>query len=135
MRWIKTLSRWVFGTFFVLAGANHFWRTDLYLRIMPPILPWHRELVILSGIAEIALGGLLLVRQYAVPAAWGLIALLIAVFPANIHMALHPEAYPWASPVALWLRLPIQPLLIAWAYLYTRQETGRLTDESTPTGA
>ncbi len=56
-----------------------------------------------------------------VPTAWGLIALLVAVFPANLHMTLHPELYPSISPVALWIRLPIQGLLIAWAYWYTRR--------------
>lgn len=88
---------------------------------MPPYLPWHRELVAISGVAEIVLGALLLVRRSAVLAGWGLIGLLVGVFPANLHMATHPELYQSISPVALWLRLPVQGLLIAWAYWYTRQ--------------
>lgn len=87
---------------------------------MPPYLPWHLALVYISGVAEIGLGALLLFEQWSVLAAWGLMALLIAVFPANIHMALHPALFSWASPINLWLRLPLQGVLIAWAYWYTR---------------
>ena len=60
-------------------------------------------------------------RRWMALAGWGLIALLIAVFPANIHMALNPELYAPLSPVGLWIRLPIQFLLIAWAWAYTRR--------------
>ena len=118
---MKTPLRWLLGILFILAGLNHFRSPDFYVNIMPPYLPWHRELVAVSGVAEIALGALLLFRRWAVLAGWGLIALLVAVFPANLHMAMHPELYPSISPVALWLRLPVQALLIAWAYVYTRQ--------------
>jgi len=117
---LKTPLRWLFGILFIFAGLNHFRSPDFYVNIMPPYLPWHRELVAISGGAEIALGALLLFRRWAVVAGWGLIALLVAVFPANLHMAMHPERYPSISPTALWLRLPVQGLLIAWAYWYTR---------------
>jgi len=83
-------------------------------------LPWQLALVRISGIAEIRLGLLLLFQRCLVLAAWGLIALLIAVFPANIHMALHAELYTYVSPIGLWLRLPLQFVLIGWAYWYTR---------------
>ena len=96
---------------------------------MPPYLPWHAELVYLSGIAEIMLGALLLPRQFAKLAAWGLIALCIAVFPANLHMALHAELYPAIPLWALWLRLPLQGLLIAWAWWYTRGTISSSRDE------
>jgi uncharacterized membrane protein len=72
---------------------------------------------------EVAPGILVLIPKYTAPAAWGLIALLIAVFPANLHMALNAELYPSLSPIALWLRLPLQGVLIAWAYWYTRGTT------------
>ena len=117
---IKTATRHLYGALFIAAGANHFITPDCYVSIMPPYLPLHLPLVYLSGIAELALGGLLMWRRYSNNAAWGLIALLIAVFPANVHMALHAELYPQFSPVALWLRLPLQAGLIAWAYWYTR---------------
>lgn len=117
----KTITRCLYGVLFIAAGANHFINPGFYLRMMPGYLPWHAELVALSGIAEIALGALLLVPRFQVAAAWGLIALLIAVFPANLNMALNAEQFSTVSPTALWLRLPVQALLIAWAYWYTRR--------------
>lgn len=119
---VKDASRYFLGVCFIVAGLNHFANTEFYVSIMPPYLPAHRLLVYLSGIAETALGALLLWRHWSAVAAWGLIGLLIAVFPANLHMALNPERYPQFSPLALWLRLPVQAVLIAWAYWYTRDE-------------
>lgn len=111
--------KWVLGVFFVLAGAAHFVRPAIYMRIMPPYLPWHRGLVYLSGLCEVVLGVLVLIPRYSVPAAWGLIALLIAVFPANVHMVMNPRSFSMINPLLLWLRLPLQGVLIAWAYAYT----------------
>lgn len=116
----KTLLRYLLGALFVAAGVNHFIRPEFYESIVPPYLPWHSALVVISGVAEIALGLLLLVPRFQCLAGWGLIALLIAVFPANIHMALHPDLYNSWSPFLLWLRLPLQGVLIAWAWWYTR---------------
>jgi uncharacterized membrane protein len=127
----KRLARYLFGAFFVLAGLNHFLMTGFYVGIVPPYLPWPLALVIISGLAEIGLGALLLVQRWSVLAAWGLIALLIAVFPANLHMALHPALYPWAPVALLWLRLPLQAVLIAWAYWHTRPEAPSLADPET----
>lgn len=117
----KTVTRWLFGLLFVLAGVNHFVNPDFYVKIMPPYLPWHFALVIMSGIAEIGLGLALCNRRSSRAAAWGLIALLIAVFPANVHMATNAELYPTLAPGGYWFRLPLQGLLIAWAYWYTRR--------------
>lgn len=105
------------------AGVNHFVMPKFYLRMMPPYLPGHLALVYLSGVAEILLGTLMLVPATSRLAAWGLIALLIAIFPANLHMALHPERFPEFSPTSLWLRLPLQALPLAWAYWHTRPMT------------
>ena len=104
---------------FVIAGLNHFRRPDFYERMMPGYLPMHRELVFVSGAAEVVLGLLLLIPRTSVPAAWGLIGLLGAVFPANVQMAVHPETFPSLSPTALWLRLPLQGVLLALAYWFT----------------
>jgi len=120
---LKTALRWLFGILFVLAGLNHFRSAGFYINMMPPYLPWHRELVTISGVAEIFLGAMLLFRRWTSLAGWGLIALLIAVFPANLHMALNPRLYPSISPVLLWIRLPLQGLLIAWAYRYARRSS------------
>lgn len=119
MQKVKTIFKYLFAIFFVLAGLNHFLNVDFYLKIMPPYLPWHLFLVYLSGVFEIALGLLLLIPKFTSLAGWGLIALLFAVFPANIHMAVNPQLFPEFSPMLLWLRLPIQFVLIAWAYWYT----------------
>lgn len=120
MRTFKLVTKWLCGVLFVAAGVNHFVRPDFYVRIVPPYLPWPRELVLVSGVAEVLLGVLLLIPRTTVLAAWGLIALLIAVFPANLHMALHTGQYPEVPAWALWLRLPMQGVLIAWAWWYTR---------------
>jgi uncharacterized membrane protein len=125
MQTLKKVTKVILAIFFVAAGLNHFVGTPFYESIMPPYLPWHYALVIISGIAEIVLGIGLLVPRTSRLAAWGLIALLIAVFPANIHMIAHSELYPTIPVVVLWLRLPLQGLLILWAYWYTREENKR----------
>jgi uncharacterized membrane protein len=119
---VKTAMRYLFGIFFVVAGAAHFVRPDIYVSIMPPYLPWHLELVYASGVFEIVLGAMLFFRRARILAAWGLIALIVAVFPANIHMAVNSDLYPAFSPALLWVRLPLQGVLIAWAYLLTRPD-------------
>ena len=121
MNHFKTLTRYLLGFLFVLAGINHFANTAMYVSIMPPYLPWHLELVYVSGIAEMTLGVLLLFLRCATWAAWGLVALCVAVFPANLHMALHAELYPSLPSWGLWVRLPLQGLLIAWAWWYTHE--------------
>ena len=116
----KEFLRWVYGVIFTLAGANHFMHTEFYLSIMPPYLPSHLALVYASGVCEIALGIALLFRSTQRFAAWGMIALIVAVTPANLHMAVHAELYPRFSPAVLWIRLLLQVVLIAWAYWYAR---------------
>ncbi|HVF56637.1 MAG TPA: MauE/DoxX family redox-associated membrane protein, partial [Pyrinomonadaceae bacterium] len=105
---VKLVLKYLLGVGFALAGLNHFVNADFYLKIMPPYLPWHLFLVYLSGFFEAALGVLLLTRKFTRVAAWGLIALLVAVFPANVHMAINPALYQDIAPAALWLRLPLQ---------------------------
>ncbi len=119
MQNIRAILKYLFAASFVLSGLNHFINTDFYLKIMPPYLPWHLPLVYLSGVVEIVLGALLLIPTLTRVAAWGLIALLVAVFPANIHMAVNHELYPAYNVTALWLRLPLQIVLMACAYWYT----------------
>ncbi len=121
MKILKTVSRYIFGILFIAAGVLHFTRPDFYLKIMPPYLPLHRELVYASGVFEILLGALLLIKRFAPLAGWGLILLLIAVFPANIYVYQHQEIMP-ASPLLHLLRLPLQAVLILWAYWYTRPD-------------
>jgi uncharacterized membrane protein len=119
MHYVKTGMLWLMGLLYLAAGINHFVHPEFYVKIMPPYLPWHLELVYLSGVAEILLGGLVLIPRTRSLAAWGVIALLIAVFPANLHMVFHSEDFASIPPALLWLRLPLQGVLIAWAYWYT----------------
>lgn len=119
MRSLRTVLTWLLGLLFAATGILHFASPEPYLAIMPPYLPWPLALVYLSGAAEVTLGASLLIPRFQSLAAWGLIALLVAVFPANLHMALNPEHFPTIPPVALWARLPLQAVLIAWAYWFT----------------
>ncbi len=108
------------AAFFVFAGIAHFRTPEFYLPLMPDYLPWHLALIYISGAAEIALGVAVLIPRLRVMAAWGLIALLIAVFPANIHAAVNEVSVAGADPFYSWVRLPFQALFILWAWWYTR---------------
>jgi uncharacterized membrane protein len=115
-RIIKTILLWLLGTFFVFAGINHFRDPGFYLKIMPPYIPWHQAMVAISGVAESLLGLAVLVPRAKRLAGWGLIALLVAVFPANVYMYQNPELFPQMKPAALLIRLPLQGVMIAWAW-------------------
>jgi uncharacterized membrane protein len=117
---MKKLSLYIMILFYAGAGINHFIRPSFYIKIMPPWLPWHKELVFISGVAEILCALLLLFPVSRRVGALGIMALLIAVFPANIQMLLD---YKKDNNPLLWiavLRLPIQLLLIWWAYGFTK---------------
>jgi uncharacterized membrane protein len=118
-------SQKLLAVFFVFAGALHFVRASAYQAIVPPYVPRKREAVALSGAAEIA-GGLAVMAPASrrLAGLW-LVALLAAVFPANVHMALHPEQIRGLDVNrmprwALWARLPLQPLMMLWAWRATR---------------
>jgi len=104
------------GPVFVVAGILHFVIPKVYRRIMPPYVPAPMAMVYASGVAEIAGGAGLMHPRLRRPAGWWLIATLVAVFPANLHMALHPDEFPQVpgGPPALWARLPLQGVFIAW---------------------
>ena len=108
------------SAFFINVGIDHFINPDFYLSIMPPAFPLHLEAVYISGLFEV-LGGLgVLIPRLRKFSGWGLIALLIAVYPANIYMALTPEAFPDVPLSALYIRLVFQFIFFYWAYLVTR---------------
>ena len=117
-----TLSRRLCGAVFIGAGALHFLATARYEAVMPPYIPAHREMVLASGAAEIAGGVALLVPGLERPARWWLLALLVAVFPANVHMAVNPDQIDGMSVPgwALWARLPFQAAFAAWVVRATR---------------
>jgi uncharacterized membrane protein len=122
---IATTTRGLLALFFVIAGVLHFVFMPVYVSVMPPWMPWHRALVIISGLCEIA-GGLGVLRAATRRwAGYGLIALCVAVLPANVQMLLDTQAAPaaYASAVwvgLLWLRLPLQGLLMFWIRRATR---------------
>jgi uncharacterized membrane protein len=119
MNGIKAISEYVLAIFMITAGIMHFVNPAFFLRIMPPYLPLHQELVLVSGILEVVFGVLLLVPRTSRMAAWGIVALLIAVFPANVYLFQNQDIMP-ASPIIHLLRLPMQGVLILWAYWHTR---------------
>ena len=103
--------------FWVLSGTMHFVIPRQYEAIVPPYLArWKQELVVASGIAEIAGGIAVVPERTRRGARWWLLSTLVAVYPANIHMALHPEQFPKIPAAALWARLPVQGLfaLLTW---------------------
>lgn len=121
MRTIKRVLLYIMGLFYILGGLNHFISPDFYLQMMPDYLPAHEFLVGLSGVVEIGLGIAVLIPKFQWAAAWGIVLLLIAVFPANLNMYLHAEDFPSLSETALLMRLPLQAVLILWAWWYTRR--------------
>ena len=115
--------RWLLAGLMIVAGLNHFRMPALYVAMIPSWLPAPSALNIISGVAEI-LGGLGLLAPWPAvrrTASWGLIALLLAVFPANINMAVHnlPLGDNHVPAWTLWARLPLQAILIAWAWWCT----------------
>jgi uncharacterized membrane protein len=117
---VKSISKCVLAMFMIVAGIMHFVNPAFFLKIMPPYLPFHKGLVLASGGCEVLLGVLLLVPNYSHLAAWGIMALLIAVFPANVHLFQHQEILP-AHPVVHLVRLPLQAVFILWAFWHTTQ--------------
>jgi uncharacterized membrane protein len=110
------ISLLIAAIFYVAAVTLHFIKPEPYLKLMPPYVPWHEAMVQLSGAAEIVGGMGLLFGPTRRAAAWGLVALLVVVFPANLYMATNPVEAGAESiaPLLRWGRLPLQPLLMWW---------------------
>lgn len=110
---------YLMAVLYIVAGINHFRSPGMYLKIIPPYFSNPKLLNILSGVAEIILGLLLTLPFLSHFAAWGIIALLVAVFPANLFMYQNKKAGFGLPKWILLLRMPLQLLLILWAYQYT----------------
>lgn len=110
-----------FSIFFIGAGIDHFISQEFYLSIMPPFLPFHIEAVLISGFFEIMGGIGLLTSKFRSKAAWGLLALLISVYPANIYMALNPDEFIQYPIILLYFRLILQFIAFYWAYILTTE--------------
>ena len=114
------------AVFFIVAGANHFLSPTFYLELMPSYLPWHLGLIYVSGVAEIVLGLSVVIPRMRKATGWGLVALLVAVFPANVHAALH--GFHSIPGWILWARLPLQFVLIAlvhWCFVKEARQDQR----------
>ncbi|TKR27887.1 DoxX family protein [Natronomonas salsuginis] len=129
---LKRPLLYVMALSYIIAGITHFIIPEAFAQIVPPMLPYPLVLAYLSGVAEIALGVGLLSSRTRKLAAWGVIALLIVIFPANIYMAVSDVTvtgvFGWTlnpSPTAQWSRLPLQGVLILWAWWYTRSMPGK----------
>ena len=131
MNALRTGLRWVLAVFFLGAGANHFRSPQIYLGMMPPWLPWPEAMNVVSGAAEILGGvGLIWPAAWAWPwadasargrlrrwAGWGLLALLVAIFPANLQVAMQGKMPGFGfSPTVLWWRLPFQAVFMVWVW-------------------
>lgn len=116
MNRLRSALRWFLGFSTAIQGVNHFVMQDFFVKMMPDYLPAHVFLVQLSGVIEVLLGVGMLVPRTRRWAAWGYLALLVAVFPANLEMALHPQEWPELSPAGLWARLPFQLVFAGWAW-------------------
>ena len=121
----KKVTIVIFSSFYIGVGFAHFISPELFLSIMPPYLPYHLELVYLSGFFEVLLGFLLLFKKYRVFAGYGLILLLIAVFPANFYLFqsdLARDAYGLITKQQAFIRMLFQPLLIIVAYWHSQED-------------
>ena len=119
----KTLFIYVMGIGYIWVGVQHFIDTSFFLKIMPPSFPLHKESVYVSGVLEILFGSVIIIKKTRFYASWGIILLLIAVYPANIYLAFSDDAQQAigvSSFFASWIRLPIQFALIALAYFSSK---------------
>lgn len=137
-RLLRAALRALLAVAMIAVGAQHFIDPAPFVHIVPPWLPAPLALVYISGFFEVLGGAGLLIPRTRRAAGWGLIALYVAVFPANLHMAVNHIGLTEGPPPpawALWLRLPLQALLIAWAWWVSRDEPAprRATTPDSPT--
>ena len=116
----KLVTIYTMSFFYVFIGIKHFINPAWFMKIMPPYLPLHKELVYISGAFEIILGLMLLLEKTRFIGGWGLILLLIAVFPANIYLAQSNGLAMNTTPLIAWGRLPFQAIFILIAYWHTK---------------
>lgn len=119
---IKCFFLFLLSAFFTYAGFHHLFAPDFYVSIMPPWIPGHLALVYISGVFEIMGGIGVLIPRFRSLAGFGLVVLLVAVYPANLYMAFNPELFPDVPVVALYVRLALQFVAFYWAYSVTRPD-------------
>jgi len=121
MKWYKIGFQILLALAMIVIGAVHFTDPEPFVKIVPDYLPYHLELVYLSGFFEVLAGFGLLIPRVSRAAAWILVVLFITIFPANIYQAVNNIAVPALphDPPLIWLRLPFQAFLVAWAWWFT----------------
>ena len=117
---LKSLTVFCMGIFYISIGISHFTSPNWYVQIVPPSLPYKLEAVYVSGIFEILFGGMLFFKKTRFLAGWGLILLLIAVYPANIYLAQTNGAAMNTTPLIAWGRLPVQFIFVGLAYWHSK---------------
>ena len=117
----KNITRYLMSIFYISIGINHFTSPDWFVQIVPPYMSYKYELVYISGFFEIILGALLCFPRFKRTTRWGLILLLIAVYPANIYLAQTNGAAMDTTPLVAWGRLPIQFIFIYLAFWHTKE--------------
>ena len=117
---LKLITIYLMSLLYISSGVQHFANAGWFMKIMPPYFPLHKELVYISGFFEILFGVMLFFEKTRFLAGWGLILLLIAVFPANIYLAQTNGAALNTSPLIAWGRLPFQAIFIALAYWHSK---------------
>ena len=118
----KCFFLFLLSVFFTYAGFHHLFVPNFYVSIMPPWIPAHLALVYISGVFEIMGGIGVLIPRFRSLAGLGLVALLVAVYPANLYMAFNPQLFPDIPLVALYVRLALQFVAFYWAYSVTRPD-------------
>ena len=124
MNWFKNITVCLMAYFYINVGVKHFTDPNWFMHIMPPYLPFHIELVYISGFFEVLLGILLVIPKTRKIASYGLVLLLIAVYPANIYLAFNETAQQKigiSSFLASWIRLPLQFALIGIALWHSKE--------------
>jgi uncharacterized membrane protein len=121
---VKSVFRGLLGALMIVSGILHFANPEPYLMMMPDYLPWHAALVYISGVFELGLGVALFVPKTRSLAGWGLVALLIAILPANVWMASEGIQPPGMemSPTGAWIRVAFQAVFIYWAWAVSRPD-------------
>lgn len=129
---LKRVLKFLLAALFILGGLNHFRDPGFYLRIVPDYIPWHELVVQVSGVTEIIAGVMLLVPRVSRWGAWLILAQLVVFLTVHVWMVQRAERYPEIPVAALWLRIAIQFVLIAWAAWFTRPApvTARSTGRS-----
>ena len=118
--WWRKIVLFGLAAFFINIGINHFVNPDFYLSIMPPAFPMHVEAVYVSGFFEVLGGVCVLIPRLRKIAGWGLVALLVAVYPANIYMAITPDAFPDFPVELIYVRLAYKFVIFYWAFSVPR---------------